>query len=456
VKGRKKQVQLYNIIDGHYSLSEMRIVILGKTGVGKSSLANTILGENVFRIGDTGNSETSECRSETRRVDGRDVTLIDTPGLFDTGRPEEELKAAIVKCITECSPGPHAFLIVFKVERFTGQEQEVINKIHQYFSEEAFKYATVLFTHVSYLCDVTRGWVLEGRYLGTPLRASPSHLKPIRGVRETSLSNTRRIVLLGKTGYGKSHLANTIFGDILFKTDNSPNSGTIECHSETQSVNGRRTTLIDTPGFFDTVKPEETLKAEIVKCITECAPGPHAFLIVLKVEKFTEHELAVTEKIRQYFTEEVLKYAVIVFTHGEDLPKGTKIEQFVCQNESLRDLVEKCGGRCHVVDNKHWTNKQPNNYRSNQARVEDLLNTIDEMVTQNNGGHYTNEMFQVVEKAIQVEEHRIQQNLSSGNMPWEEIREQAKARVNERLLIQLWDCNSLFSTDLLFIFIVPL
>ncbi|XP_059211380.1 GTPase IMAP family member 4-like [Centropristis striata] len=95
-----------------------RIVILGKTGAGKSSVANTIFGEKLFKIGDTAKSETSVCQAKTKSVNGRSISLIDTPGFFDTDRPEEELKAEIVRCITECSPGPHAVLIVLKLERF--------------------------------------------------------------------------------------------------------------------------------------------------------------------------------------------------------------------------------------------------------------------------------------------------------------------------------------------------
>uniref|UniRef100_A0A3Q1I862 AIG1-type G domain-containing protein n=1 Tax=Anabas testudineus TaxID=64144 RepID=A0A3Q1I862_ANATE len=247
------------------------------------------------------------------------------------------------------------------------------------------------------------------------------------------LSSSKRIVLLGKTGAGKSNLANTIFREEVFTTNHSANSGTRECQAETRLVNDRSITLIDTPGLFDVERSEEEMKPEIVRCITECAPGPHVFLIVLKVEKFTEHENAVVTKICDYFSEDALKYAVIVFTHGDQLPTGMTIEEFVRQNKNLRDLVEKCGGRCHILDNKYWKNKQQNDYRSNQFQVEELLNTIDKMVMENNGGYYTNEMLQMVMEEIKKEEEK----LSSGNMSSEEIRKQARTSVFNTFMIQL-------------------
>ncbi|XP_070786298.1 GTPase IMAP family member 7-like [Enoplosus armatus] len=239
--------------------------------------------------------------------------------------------------------------------------------------------------------------------------------------------NTRRIVLLGKTGVGKSSLGNTIFGEAKFQINHFNELKTHCSQAETKSVNGRSITLIDTPGFFDPGRSEEEMKPEIVRCITECAPGPHAFLIVLKVEKFTEHEQAVITQMCEYFSEDALKSAALVFTHGDQLPEGMKIEEYVQQSEGLSDLMKKSGGRCHVVDNKYWKNNQQDEYRSNQVQVAELLDTIDKIVMENNGGYYTNEKLQDVEREIQKEEERIRK--SSKDMSQEEIRKKAKSSV---------------------------
>ncbi|XP_036067026.1 GTPase IMAP family member 7-like [Oryzias melastigma] len=203
----------------------------------------------------------------------------------------------------------------------------------------------------------------------------------------------RRIVLLGKTRTGKSTLGNNFFGEEVFKVSGLSNSVTRECQCETREVHGRKITLIDTPGFFDNKMCEEVLKSEITKCVTLSSPGVHAFVIVLKVEKFTEQEKEVISKIKKLFSEEALKYAVIVFTHGDHF-EDQKIEDFVNENHDLRSLVEECGGRCHVMDNRYWDKER------NNEEVKKLLNTIDKMVQQNNGEMYTNEVLKQVHSMI--------------------------------------------------------
>ncbi|XP_056299249.1 GTPase IMAP family member 7-like [Pseudoliparis swirei] len=242
-----------------------------------------------------------------------------------------------------------------------------------------------------------------------------------------SVSNSRRIVILGKTGVGKSSLANTIFGEGLFEVGDTVNSETRTCQAETKPVNGGNITLIDTPGFFDTHRSEEEMKSAILRCVTEFAPGPHVFLIVLRVERFTPQEQDVIAKMHQYFSDEFLQYATVLFTHGDQLSEGQTIEERVGDNKPVMELVKKCGGRCHVIDNKYWKNNPQERYRNNQVQVKELLKTIDEMVEANKGGCYTNEMLQAVEERIKQEAQLMRQ--SGVRMSEEQINQKAKDKV---------------------------
>ncbi|XP_078137214.1 uncharacterized protein LOC144537391 isoform X2 [Sander vitreus] len=265
-----------------------------------------------------------------------------------------------------------------------------------------------------------------------PSSSSPSSF-PSFSVSSSS-SPELRLVLLGRSGAGKSAAGNIILGQEEFESrPDSLTAITQECEKKKALVHGRQVAVVDTPDWFSSEQTPDEVRAQISSCVALSSPGPHAFLLCVPLDQPAKTELQALGVLEAVFgPEAVQRHTLLLFTYADKLKKSGKagndsVEAYIAgQRGDLVKLVEKCGDRFHVMETEGGGRDRRN--------VAQLLEKVEQTVKEGGGQCYSHPAFQEAENRVRQRQLEIARERRGGELEQERLGDVRQLSSERRVL----------------------
>ena len=271
------------------------IIIVGKPNVGKSSLFNALVKKNLALVNNTPRY-TRDIKKKNFVLFDQEVTLIDSPGLFE---PKDKIEEKIIQYTTDQIAKSDLILLVFNAkEELSNDDHRLVSLIRKCKKK---KIIVLNKTEGNYNSNIISD--IEKFGLGLPILISSAHMQSIDLLEEKILQSIKlkknikgfssdfserlSIAIVGKTNSGKSTLMNSISGQDVSITGNAPylTRDAVEITIERKKLNFK---IIDTAGFSKDLSGSKQLNKDFIDQTKKKIRLSQMILIVMDIDDYFE------------------------------------------------------------------------------------------------------------------------------------------------------------------------